>query len=838
MNLQSPVKGLSSASAAALLQAEGANELASDQRRTVLRIVLEVAREPMFLLLLGAGAIYLLTGDAHEALILLGFVCVIIAVTVLQERRTEHALAALRDLSSPRALVIRDGVPQRIAGREVVRGDVLMLAEGDRVPADACVLESHELALDESLLTGESVAVFKNAAGEGTQARVFAGTLLTSGQALVQVCATGQMTELGRIGKSLQGMENKSRSPLQHEIAALTRRLALIGGGLCVLLTVIFIYLRGAYLEGLLAGITLAMGILPQEFAVIMIVFLAFGARRLAAARVLTRRLSAIEALGAATVLCVDKTGTLTQNRMAVAALVAGNEVLEVADGAALASLPEAFHPLLEYAVLASETEPHDPMERAFHALAKNCLAGSEHLHPDWRLAHEYELSPELMAMSHLWQGAEHRADTVASKGSPEAIVDLCHLMPQARDKVMAQAALLADRGLRVLGVACARYAGEVWPAGQHDFDFEFVGLIALADPLRTEVPAAVAECHQAGIRIVMMTGDHPRTARAIAQAAGLNAARILTGKDLQGMDALALGAALASVDVFARVTPQQKLALVEALQSRGEIVAMTGDGVNDAPALKTAHIGIAMGKRGTDVAREAAALVLLDDDFGAIVAAVRLGRRIFANLRQAMIYTLAVHIPIIGLSIVPLLLGVPLLLAPLHIAFLELVIDPACSVVFEAEKGDAGMMQQGPRHSGEALLSRQQILLSLCLGMMATLPVLGLYLALLAQAIPVDEVRTLAFAALLTTNAVLIFSSRSALPQWGRAFAGVSPVTRWVLAATLCALAAISFIPFLAQPFGFSPPPLGLWLAALGPGLASFVGFEAVKTLLRRRDV
>ncbi len=628
-------------------------------------------REPMFLLLLGAGSIYLLMGDVHEAMILLGFVVVIMAVTILQEHRTERALDALRDLSSPRALVLRDGAPLRIPGREVVRDDILMLSEGDRVPADGWVLSAHELALDESLLTGESLPVAKLAelpqespsesAGEGL--RVFAGTLVTSGQGLVRVSAIGSATALGRIGKSLQAIEQET-SPLQREMAWLTRRLAVIGILLCLLVTLLYVFSLGGWLAGLLAGITLAMGILPQEFPVILIVFLAFGARRIARQRVLTRRLGAIETLGETTVLCVDKTGTLTQNRMAVAALMVGEHSLDIAAASELKELqdlPERFHELLEYAVLASETEPHDPMEQAFHRLAQEYLANTEHLHADWSLAREYELSPDLLAMSHLWRIPGQRQHAVATKGAPEAIADLCHLAEPARQQVAAQAAEMAERGLRVLGIAKAAHRGADWPAIQHDFDFEFLGLVGLADPLRPEVPAAVEECRLAGIRVAMITGDHPRTAQAIARRTGIDDARILTGQQLQQLEAagaVAMREGIRGVCVFARVTPQQKLAIVEALKADGEIVAMTGDGVNDAPALKSAHIGIAMGKRGTDVAREAAALVLLDDDFGAIVQAIRLGRRIFGNLRQAMIYTLAVHVPIIGLAILPLLFG------------------------------------------------------------------------------------------------------------------------------------------------------------------------------------
>jgi len=522
--------GLSHTEAARRLAADGPNELGMDQKRTLAALLLEVASEPMFLLLLGAGAIYLAMGDQHEAMILLGFVIIIMAVTILQERRTERTLDALRDLSSPRALVIRDGEPLRIAGQEVVRGDVLMLSEGDRIPADGAVLEAHELAVDESLLTGESEAIAKFADG----AQVFAGSLTVRGQGLVRVTATGSYTELGRIGKSLQDIA-VGASPLREEIVLLTRRLAVIGISACLVLTALYWILRDGWLQGLLSGITLAMGVLPQELPVIMIVFFAFGARRIATHHVLTRHLNAIETLGETTVLCVDKTGTLTQNRMELAALSVAGNILETRNFTG-AELPEHYHELLEFAVLASEIDPHDPMELAFHRFANQYLANTGHLHPDWQLAREYELSPELLAMSHLWrnhQGSlQDQHDVVATKGAPEAIADLCHLTAEDTRKVILQAGQLADRGLRVLGVAKARHAAnQSWPEIQHDFNFEFVGLVALADPLRPEVPASIAECHRAGIRVVMITGDSPRTARAIADEAGIDCAPSDSGR-------------------------------------------------------------------------------------------------------------------------------------------------------------------------------------------------------------------------------------------------------------------------------------------------------------------
>jgi Ca2+-transporting ATPase len=822
-------KGLKSSEAQARLAEEGPNELGVNQRRTLFVMIAEVVREPMFVLLLGAGAIYAVMGDLHEAAILMGFVLLIMGVTVLQERRTENALEALRDLSSPRALVIRDGEPIRIPGREVVREDIIILAEGDRVPADGKVLQAHELAVDESMLTGESEAVAKFAEADG----MFAGTLVVRGQGLMQASATGGRTRLGLIGKSLQDIQIEA-SPLRDEVGLLTRRLAVIGVCLCVVLTLIYWAIRGGWLDGILAGITLAMGILPQEFPVIMIVFLALGARRIAAQRVLTRRLNAIETLGETTVLCVDKTGTLTENRMTLASLVVAGETLDVSQISS-AELPEAYHELLEFAVLASEIEPHDPMEQAFHKFAHRYLANTEHLHPDWSLAREYELSPGLLAMSHLWKGTPGERDVVAAKGAAEAIADLCHMSVEAQRTLMLQVDSLADRGQRVLGVAKAHHKADTgWPAIQHDFDFEFLGLLGLADPLRAEVPEAIAECRRAGIRVVMITGDHPRTALAIARAAGLDTARVLTGAELENVAQDDSASGISNANVFARVTPQQKLAIVDALKSHGEVVAMTGDGVNDAPALKSAHIGIAMGKRGTDVAREAASLVLLEDDFSAIVAAVRLGRRIFANLRQALVYTLAVHVPIIGLSVLPLLSGLPLVLMPIHIAFLELIIDPACSIVFEAEQGSAALMNVPPRSVHERLVSSRQILLSMLQGVLSTAVVIGFYWYLVKSGTPVEQARALAFVTLVAANAALILPCRSAGAGLKEMFVGFSLVGGVVLLCTFASLAAITLIPMLAGAFGFQPPSLLMWGLAFLCGLGALVLFEVAKLALR----
>ena len=823
-------RGLDADCARKRLHEEGPNELGLSQRRTLTDILLEVVREPMFLLLLGAGAIYFAMGDGHEALILLTFVFMIMGMTAFQERRTDNALAALRDMSSPRALVIRSGEARRIAGRDVVREDVLVLAEGDRIPADGTLIDAHELATNESMLTGESESVMKKLGD-----KVYAGTLVVAGQGVVQVTATALHTEMGRIGKSLESIAI-TPSPLREEMGRLTRRLASFGIALSCGLVLLFWLLRGGWLDALLAGIALAMSLLPQEFAVIMIIFMAMAARRLAAQKVLTRRLNSIETLGETSVLCVDKTGTLTENRMRVAALYADNRAIDVSQpwsGSLSAPLPDTHLELLEYAILASEIAPHDPMEQAFQRMAGAHLSDTNRLHPDWHLAREYELSPQLLAMTHLWQSELGTHDIVATKGASEAVAELCSLSAVSRDEIAAQAAALADQGLRVLGVAKAVHInGHPWPENQKAFDFQWLGLIALADPLRKEVPDAVAQCLRAGIRVVMITGDHPHTAQAIARQAGIQSEGIITGSEIISLSQDELAKHAATVNVFARIRPAQKLALVEALKAQGHVVAMTGDGVNDAPALKAAHIGIAMGQRGTDVAREAASLVLLKDDFDSIVQAIRMGRRTFANMRQAMIYTLAVHIPIAGLALLPVLFGLPLILAPLHIAFLELVIDPACSIVFEAEEADTDLMNRPPRRSDEALLSRQHIFRGLAYGSLTTAVVFGIYTWLLSQEITAATAATASFVILVTANAALILPSRSARTEWQRLLLQLTPTSLWVLGITLLALAAITCIPVLAQPFRFAPLSVQAWLSSFFIGLLLLPCFNIIKKI------
>lgn len=836
--------GLSHAEAVARLKLEGANELPVTGKRNLFGIALEVLREPMFLLLVAAGAIYLLLGDVSDALMLLGFVCVVMSITIYQEYKTERVLEALRDLSSPRALVIRDGLEQRIAGREVVRGDVLILSEGDRIPADAVLISCNHFSADESLLTGESVAVRKFVQvdadammppGGDDLPFIYSGTLVVQGRGVACVMATGSRSEIGKIGTALQDL-NVETTPLQQEIGRLVRNLAILGVLLSVMLLVIYGITRGDWLHGLLSGITLAMSILPEEYPVVLTVFMAMGAWRIAKHRVLTRRVHTVEALGSATVLCVDKTGTLTLNRMTVQQLMV-NGASFVTDNTRV-PLPETFHELTEFGILASETSPFDAMEKAIHELGKNYLSDTEHLHSDWELAHAYSLSPELLALSHVWKAQNRDEYIVAAKGAPEAIADLCHFNQAQLDELAAQVNGLAAQGMRVLGVAKAHHHGSDWPDIQHDFDFQFLGLIGLADPVRPTVAPALKECRAAGIRVVMITGDYPATAAAIAAQIGLviGSDGIITGAELGKMDDTTLRERIRHSNIFARMIPEQKLRLVNALKANGEVVAMTGDGVNDAPALKAAHIGIAMGGRGTDVAREAASLVLLDDDFASIVHAVRLGRGIFDNLRKAMAYIFAVHIPIVGLSLIPLLLGWPPVFAPVHIVFLELIINPACSIAFEAEPAEHNVMRRPPRPPKEPLFGKRILLLSLLQGvfvLLATLMVLGYALR---HGATEEAARVLTFTTLVIGNLGLILVNRSWHHNTLHTLFYRNPSFWWVTGGALAFLTLTLTLPLLREVFHFTTISVEEFALCALAGLISVAWFEFYKAYAQRR--
>lgn len=839
--------GLTSALAAERIKQDGYNELPSPDRRGFLRIVFEVVRQPMFALLIGGGIVYLLLGSRMEAIFLLLFACLSVGITIVQESRSERVLEALRNLASPRALVIRDGKRIHIAGRDVVRGDLMVIGEGDRVAADATLIDSQDLLIDESLLTGESQPVRKlvkdiTAKADDTQVvpgpggedlpYIFAGTLVVRGTGKAIIHATGVRSEMGKIGRALGDIETE-QPHLQRQIHKFVRAFALIGilvGGLAV---VLFGLLRGSWLEAALGGIAIGMSLLPEEFPLVMAVFMAMGAWRISKARVLTRRASAIETLGATTVLCTDKTGTLTENRMTVVSVFGEEAGWHQHDNR---PIDGKLKNVLEAGLLACPREATDPMDVAVHALAETQIGANQVTFATRRLIRAYGLRPDLFAVANIFSGDGEIHGTAYAKGALEAIAELCQLPHDSLQKIRAQVDALAADGVRVLCVAKAANIevtnAQTLPESPRGMNFAYLGLIGFADPLRDNVPAAVGECRSAGIRVVMITGDYQVTAAAIGLKAGLDSTEVLSGDDIERLSDADLAERVKSTSIFARIRPNQKLRIVESLKANGEIVAMTGDGVNDAPAIKAAHIGIAMGGRGTDVAREASAIVLLDDDFGSIVKTIRLGRRIYDNLRKAIEYLVAVHIPIAGLALLPLMLGLPLMLAPIHIAFLEMVIDPACSVVFEAEREEDDVMLRPPRDSASPLLMPKRILWAILQGVIALAILAGILLGAGYLGMPEADLRALVFTSMILMNIALILVNRSFKASLVRAL--VRPNSSlWILLGSVVGLLFVAVFWRPAQVlFQFGGLQWDEFAVAAGAGLLSLLLLEGIKAL------
>jgi len=821
---------------------EGYNELPSSKPKNFLVLAWGVVKEPMFLLLVACGSLYLILGDVQEGLMLLGFVFVIMGIEFYQEKKTEKALDALKDLASPRALVIRDGVEKRIAGREVVTDDLIILQEGDRVPADATVLYSVNLMADESLLTGESVSVRKsewNGTDKNTQPGgddlpfVYSGSMIVQGNGIVKVFAIGSNTEIGKIGKALDSVKEEP-TKLKTEMGSLVKKLAIIGISLCLMVILVYWLTRGDLLKGFLAGITLAMAMLPEEFPVVLTIFMALGAWRMSKKNVLTRKPAAVETLGSATVLCTDKTGTLTQNKMTVTQLYNGNKFHAISK---TSGFPDEFHEIIEYGILSSQINPFDPMERAITNMGEAYLKNTEHIHTDWQMVKEYSLSKDLLAMSRVFTNPESKQQTIATKGAPEAIFELCHLPDSDKTQYATAVSEMASAGLRVLGVAKSLIGSESLPEIQHDFDFEFIGLIALSDPIRETVPEAVRECYQAGIRVIMITGDYPVTAMNIAREIGLKNYNVaISGHELQEMTEDELCIRIKDVNVFARVVPEQKLKIVNALKRNGEIVAMTGDGVNDAPALKAANIGIAMGEKGTDVAREASSLVLMDDNFASIVGAVKMGRRIFDNLQKALGYIFAIHVPIAGLSLIPVFVADwPLLLWPVHIVFLELIIDPACSIIFEAEVEEKNVMSRPPKAIDEPFFGAKKIWLSCSQGIGILAIVFAVYFFGMKMDYSEQEVRALAFTTLIAANIAVILSNRS----WTRNIIQIlrtsNKTVKWVVGGAAFFLTLVLKVPFLLDLFQFETISFREAAVCIMLGFSSIIWFELYKVMKSR---
>lgn len=813
----------------------GYNELPSEKPKNVFGIAKEVIKEPMFILLIACGILYIVLGDLNQGLFLLSTIIIIIFITFYQYQKTEKALNSLKNLSSPRALVIRNGQEIRIPGREVVPDDVVILNEGDRVPADGILIKAVNLTIDESILTGESVPVYKSFehdTANNINTFVYSGTLVVQGKGYVKIRSIGLHTAFGKIGSSIINIEPQE-TQLQKEMKAFIIKLFLIGAIISVLVVGVFYFVRGNFIQSLLYGLAAAMAILPEEFPVVLTIFLALGAWRLSQKNVLTRKSSAIETLGAATVLCSDKTGTITQNKMDVGLVYNGHET--ILKNAFVDKKPSVSE-ILNLAYLASQENSIDPMEKAFKIahffINKNSDATLE-------LLKEYPTSNTLLAMTRVLKCTQNKKMTVATKGAPEAIFALCKLNKETTEKYLHVVEAFAEEGYRVIAVANAIQTTSILPASQNDFDFAFQGLIGLKDPIRPEVPQAIKECHDAGVKVIMITGDFPTTAKSVAKQAGMQVDRLITGNDLNLLNDEELKKIISTVNIFARILPEQKLRIVRALQANNEIVAMTGDGVNDAPALKAANIGIAMGSKGTDVAREASSLVLLDDNFASIVSAIRLGRKIYDNLQKAMSYILAIHIPIIGLTLLPAFFSsLPILLMPLHIVILELTIDPICSVAFENEQEEENIMRRKPRNSQKKFFGGNKILESVLQGILLLAMTTIIYFYSIYEGHTNEEVRAIAFSSLVIGNIFLILTNLSKTRNFIKVITEKNWTVWLILSITIVILLVVITIPFFQHILNFQFPGYKHFLPSIFGASSILLIFEIIKYFKNRKII
>lgn len=790
----------------------GFNELSEAKKPSLLAQVWDVIKEPMLLLLVAAGLISFLIADLLEAGMLFGMVLIVIAISVYQTGRTEKALATLRGLSAPSAHVIRNGEIILIPSREVVVGDILVLEAGDRVAADAYVLESHQLAADESLLTGESLPVLKS-----REQGVFAGTLITSGSGLAEVTLIGEKTSFGSIGAHLKDIET-GKTPLQQEISNLVKLLASFAFIAVGLVTFLYYLTREDLAGGLLVGIAAAMSMIPEEFPVVLTVFMAMGAWRLAQSAVISRKPMVIETLGAATTVCVDKTGTLTLNQMTVTELTNQQGSVVTAD-------TNEFESIVSVLARACAPNATDPMDKAILTLTTAPENIERHI----------PIEDTLLVMGNVFT-LNTVTSQVAIKGAPELVMEMCGLDAKEREVHERYLETAANRGMRVLAVAM----GEIAP---HETDlrkgtYTFIGMASFSDPVREGVIEAIKDCDSAGIKVIMITGDHPNTARFIATSIGIPAVNILTGKDIDEIHQHELAEKAAHTRVFARMLPHHKLRLVQALKANDEIVAMTGDGVNDAPALKASDIGIAMGKRGTEVAREAASLVLADDDFATIVRGIRQGRGIYANLRKAMVYILAIHVPLLGLALTPVLNSAwPLLLFPIQIAFIELIIDPACSVVFESEQFDPNAMKQPPRKRFERILNKRTVITAFFQGASVLLALLILYFTLLSSGARDESIKSIVFSALVFSNLMLILVNRSWVLSIVETFKQrKNPTIKWIFSIAIISLVTFIQVPLTREIFGFGVMTAQQWAISLAFGTLPLLWFEIYKLFNKKK--
>lgn len=818
------LQGLTDAQVLASREKHGNNQLNFKTENGFLEALKSLAKEPMVLLLLVAATVYFISGKTGDGIFLASAIVLVATISLYQDSRSRNALAQLKNFTEPNCKVIRNGATIDIKSEDLVVGDLLVVEEGTAIAADGKIVQSNDFSVNESVLTGESLAVYKDLSKEDKF--IYHGTSVASGLAIAQITAVGNDTKLGQIGKSLESIKEEP-TPLELQISNFVKKMVIVGAAVFLIVWGINYFHSRDILDSLLKALTLAMSILPEEIPVAFTTFMALGAWRLMKMGIVVKQMKTVETLGSATVICTDKTGTLTENKMSLAQVfVLSSQKISNAEE----SLGDAEKALVRVAMFASEPIPFDPMEIALHNAYKQYTATDER--PDFQMIHEYPLGGKPPMMTHIFED-ESGKRIIAAKGAPEAMMQASELNDVEKKQIETAIVALTTKGYRVLGVAEAIFSGNDFHANQQDYPFQFIGIVAFYDPPKKNIKTVLDSFYAAGIMVKIITGDNAATTTAIAQQVGFKGyEKSLTGDEIMALEDKALQLRVTDTQVFTRMFPEAKLRIINALKANNEIVAMTGDGVNDGPALKAAHIGIAMGKKGTEIAKQAASLILVEDDLSKMVEAVAMGRKIYTNLKKAIQYIISIHIPIILTVFLPLVLGwvYPNIFTPVHIIFLELIMGPTCSIIYENEPMEENTMVQKPRPLTTTFFNWGELTTSIMQGLMITAGTLTAYQYAIYQGFSESVTRTMAFAVLIAANIFLTLVNRSFYYSILTTIRYKNNLVPLIIGITLAISGLLIFVPPLARFFSFEPlnwPQIGV---CTGIGFLSVIWFELVK--------
>ncbi len=794
----------------------GTNSLEHQEKNHFLISLLEMIKEPMFLLLVAAASIYYISGDYGDGIFMTVAIVLVSAISLFQESRSRNAIDALKKLSQPNSKVFRNSVLVEIPSEEIVLGDLIQIEEGHFIPADATIIQSNDFSVNESILTGESLSVFKSEESENKQ--VFQGTIVATGLAICEVNAIGNQTNLGKIGASLEEIVEE-KTPLQIQIGNFVKKMSIIGLVIFGIVWGMQFYRSKLILDSLLKALTIAMSVIPEEIPVAFASFMALGAWRLMKIGIITKQTKTVETLGSATVICTDKTGTITENKMSLAQLYLFNSNIIIDTKEKLNSEAEE---VLSYAMWSSEPIPFDAMELAIHDAYANLESVDER--PNYKLVYEYPLGGKPPMMTHIFEGSKGKI--IATKGAPEAILEVCNLSEGEKNTVLDAMNTMAAEGYRVLGVGVAEFSGTNYPKTQQEFKFAFKGLVAFYDPPKENIQKVFEAFYKAGIQVKIVTGDNAATTTTIAKQVGFkDADKVLNGDELMEMDAATLKQKVMETAVFTRMFPEAKLKIIQALKDNDQIVAMTGDGVNDGPALKSAHIGIAMGEKGTEIAKQAANLILINDDFSKMVDAIAMGRKIYLNLKKAIQYIISIHIPIILIVFIPLALGwmYPNIFTPVHIIFLEIIMGPTCSIIYENEPMEGNLMLEKPRLLTTTFFNLKEITMSIIQGLVITLGLLFVYQYCLAEGFTENVTRTTIFLTLIASNIFLTLENRSFYYSIFTTIRYKNNLVLIIIGITILITSLLLFVPVFSRFFLFEK------VSFSQIGLSILVGFISV---------